>query len=139
MANAFEEIAEISKKHKKVQTLIHYVNKENLILEHAEQKEGKAPGIDGITKEIYGEALEENIDYLLKSMKQFSYKPKPVRRTYIPKVGSNKKRPLGIPSYEDKLVQGVMRKILDEVYEHQFCDFSYGFRRGKNAHKAIKE
>jgi len=139
MANAFEEIAEISKKHKKVQTLIHYVNKENLILEHEEQKEGKAPGIDGITKEIYGEALEGNIDYLLKSMKQFSYKPKPVRRTYIPKVGSNKKRPLGIPSYEDKLVQGVMRKILDEIYEHQFYDFSYGFRRGKNAHKAIKE
>lgn len=139
MGNAFEEIAEISKKHKRVQTLMHYVNKDNLISEHVQQKEGKAPGIDGITKEIYGKDLEVNINKLLESMKEFNYKPKPVRRTYIPKVGSNKKRPLGIPSYEDKLVQGVMRKVLDEIYEHQFYDFSYGFRKRKNAHKAIKE
>lgn len=139
MANAFEEIALQAEKHNKVQTIMHYVNKESLIMEHIKQTSGKAMGIDGVNKETYGEQLEENIDNLLARMKNFSYKPQAVRRTYIPKAGSDKLRPLGIPSYEDKLVQGVMRKILDQIYENKFYDFSYGFREGKSCHDAIRE
>ena len=117
---------------------MHYINSEALINEHKNQKSKKAPGTDGIRKEDYGKALKENVDLLIKRMKAFSYKPKPVRRTYIPK-GDGKTRPLGIPSYEDKLVQGVMRKVLDAIYEGKFMEFSFGFRRGKNCHKAIRE
>ena len=139
MANVFERIAQQAEKHKRMQTLMHYVNKQNLIEEHRQQQKGKATGIDGVGKEAYGENLEANIDDLLIRMKAFRYRPQAVRRTYIPKAGSDKMRPLGIPAYEDKLVQGVMRKVLDKIYEGKFYNFSYGFREGKSCHQAIRE
>ncbi len=139
MVNEFEGIALQAKKHEKVQTIMHYVNKHSLTEEHRRQKSGKASGVDGVSKEEYEEHLEDNIDKLLNKMKTFSYKPQPVRRTYIPKAGSGKLRPLGIPAYEDKLIQGVMRKILDRIYEGKFYEFSYGFRKGKSCHQAIRE
>ena len=118
---------------------MHYVNKENLAKEHKLQKSGKATGIDKVSKEQYAENLDENLENLIARMKTFSYRPQAVRRTYIPKTGSDKMRPLGIPAYEDRLVQGVMRKILDQIYEWKFYDFSYGFRQGRNCHMAIRE
>ncbi len=139
MAKAYERIAQQAEKHGRLQTLMHYVNKQNLIEEHRLQRRGKAAGIDGVGKEGYGENLEENIDDLLSRMKSFSYRPQAVRRTYIPKAGSDKMRPLGIPAYEDKLVQGVVRKVLDRIYEGKFYDFSYGFREGRSCHQAIRE
>ncbi len=139
MENAYSEIAKQANKHKRVQTLMHYVNKGNLREEHNQQKKGKATGVDGVNKERYGENLEENLENLMSRMKQFSYRPKAVRRVYIPKAGSDKKRPLGIPSYEDKLVQGVMRKVLNGIYEGKFYDFSYGFREGKSCHQALRK
>ena len=78
------------------------------------------------------------MENLVGRMKRFSYKPLPVRRTYIPKLGSNKKRPLGIPAYEDKLVQGAMANALTMVYEPKFMDFSYGFRPKRDCHQAIR-
>ena len=70
-------------------------------------------------------------------MKRMSYKPKAVRRTYIPKPGSDKKRPLGIPAFEDKIVQDLMSQILEAIYEPMFKEFSYGFRPGRSCHQAI--
>ena len=122
----------------KLQTIMHYVNKETLKKQHEKQEEGKASGIDGMTKEKYGIHLERNIDNLLERMKKFSYHPKPVRKTYIPKA-NGKLRGLGIPCYEDKLVQGAMADVLNEVYENIFYNFSYGFRPKKNCHQAISQ
>ena len=139
MGNAYEKIAQQAARHSKVQTIMHYVNKANLTEEHKRQKCGKATGIDGANKGSYDEELEKNLDDLVERMKRFSYRPQPVRRTYIPKVGSDKLRPLGIPAYEDRLVQGVMRRVLDEVYREKFYDFSYGFREGMGCHQAISE
>jgi group II intron reverse transcriptase/maturase len=137
VGSGFEGIAKQAGTHEKVQTIMHYVNRETLTEEHKRQQTGKATGIDGVTKEEYSEHLDENIEKLLEKMKSFSYRPQAVRRTYIPKVGSDKLRPLGIPSYEDKLVQGVMRKVLDQIYEGKFYDTSYGFREGKSCHQAV--
>ena len=119
-------------------SLIHLVNKETLKAQHERQKISKASGVDRITKKQYEEHLEENLDKLVERMKKFSYKPLPVRRTYIPKL-NGKLRPLGIPAYEDKLVQGVMADILNEIYECKFLDCSYGFRPNRGCHQAIRE
>lgn len=122
----------------KLQTIMHYVNRETLIKQHEKQQLGKASRIDGVTKEDYDENLEVNIAKLLTRMKNFSYKPRPVRKTYIPKA-NGKLRGLGIPCYEDKLVQGAMADILNEIYENIFLDISYGFRPKKNCHQAVSQ
>ena len=122
----------------KLQTIMHYVNRETLIKQHERQHKGKASGIDGITKEEYDKNLASNITNLLERMKKFSYKPKPVRKTYIPK-SNGKLRGLGIPCYEDKLVQGAMADVLNEIYENIFLDLSYGFRPNKNCHQAVSQ
>lgn len=138
VVNEEKEIWELSGTHKRLQTLIHQVNKDSLKEEHQRQSGKKASGIDGMTKAEYSRNLDGNIEDLLKRMKSFSYRPKPARRTYIPKL-DGKMRPLGIPSYEDKLVEGVMAKILNGVYEPRFMDCSYGFRPNRNCHDVIRK
>lgn len=83
---------------------MHCINEKALKEVHKKQLNNKATGVDSINKSIYNSRLDENIKELINRMKNFSYNPQPVRRTYIPK-GKGKTRPLGIPSYEDKLVQ----------------------------------
>ncbi len=121
----------------KLQTLIHMVNKETLREQHRKQQMGKSKGIDGVTKSEYDINLENNLDNLLNRMKNFSCRPEPVKRTYIPKA--NGKLRLGILAYEDKLVQGAMADVLNEIYENIFLDCSYGFRPKKNCHQAISQ
>jgi group II intron reverse transcriptase/maturase len=116
---------------------MHNVNVASLIEAHQAQKIGKAAGVDRVTRAKYEENLHENLEKLVGRMKTFSYRPQPVRRTYIPK-GEGKLRPLGIPAYEDKLVQSVMTDILNAIYEPKFYDCSYGYRNGKSGHDAIK-
>lgn len=118
-------------------SLIHLVNKETLKEQHRKQIYGKASGIDRVTKEEYNTNLDENLDNLIVRMKKFNYKPLPVRRTYIPKA-NGKERPLGIPAYEDKLVQGAIADILNQIYECKFLDCSYGFRENRNCHQALR-
>jgi group II intron reverse transcriptase/maturase len=116
---------------------MHLVNKTTLKEVHANQETGKASGIDKVTKTTYDKNLDDNIDNLLARMKTFSYRPQPVRRTYIEKEGRNEVRPLGIPAYEDRLVQGVIAEILNTIYEPMFYDFSYGFREARDCHMAV--
>lgn len=93
--------------------------------------------MDGISKDQYDENAVANIGELVRRMRKFEYKPKPVKRVYILKA-NGKLRPLGLPSYEDKLVQGVMAGVLNEVYEERFLDCSYGFREKRSAHDVVK-
>lgn len=126
-----------SAKYPTVQGLMHYVNEQTLIEEHRRQKMKKATGVDRVDKAAYDKNAAERIAELVQAMKKFQYKPQPVRRTYIPKT-NGKLRPLGIPAYEDRLVQGVMAKLLNEVYEGRFLSCSYGFRPKRDAHDVVR-
>lgn len=137
METEMTEIRRQSRMYPTVQCLMNHVNMDTLITMHDRQPANKALGADGVGKEEYGKHLWTNVEGLLNRMKTFSYRPQPVRRAYIPK-SNGKLRPLGIPAYEDRLVQGVMAGILNAVYEERFLDCSYGFREGRSAHDVVK-
>lgn len=127
------------KKKLKFTSLVHLLNAQNLKLCYDELKRNKAPGIDGMTVDEYGENLDERLNALVERMKSKRYKPQPVRRIYIPKAGKvNEKRGLGIPTIEDKLVQIGLKKILENIYEADFLACSFGFRPKLNCHSALK-
>ena len=137
MAHELKEIRYQSRTYARLETLMNRVNETSIKEAHKQQMQNKAVGVDGITKAEYDQTLDENVADLIKRMKKFSYKPQPVRRTYIPK-GNGKMRPLGIPAYEDRLVQSVMAGVLNDIYEERFLDCSYGFRPGRNAHQVVR-
>jgi group II intron reverse transcriptase/maturase len=122
----------------KFNNLMHLINVESMIQCYRQLKKGKSPGIDGVTLEEYEIRLRENIAGVLERMKRMSYKPQPVRRTYIPK-GNGGKRPLGIPTIEDKMVQMCCKRILEAIYEADFQENSYGFRERKSCHQALAQ
>jgi Retron-type reverse transcriptase len=140
METKLARIAEITKvKPKEVFTsLYHYLNEAMLIQCHNELSADKAAGVDEVTKEEYAKDLKGNIKSLVERLKKHSYKPQPVRRVYIPK-DNGKERPLGIPAYEDKIVQLGLKKILERIYETDFLDNSYGFRPERSCHDAVIE
>ena len=97
----------------------------------------KAPGVDQQTKREYGLKLDENLRRLLGRMKMMLYYPRPAKEVFIPKDNGGK-RPLGISTLEDKIVQMAFARILEAIFEPIFHNHSYGFRRGRNCHQAIK-
>jgi group II intron reverse transcriptase/maturase len=133
-------IAELAKSDSKMKftSLTHLLNEHSLAQCHIELPNKKATGINGTTKEQYGENLKENIEDLVSRLKSKNYRPVPVRRMYIPKLNSTKKRPLGIPEHEDKIVQKGITKILNTIYENEFLDCSFGFRPNRSCHDALK-
>jgi len=98
-----------------------------------------APGVDGMTVEAFGERLDEEIGRLLASWKAGTYRPQAVRRTWIDKPGSAEKRPLGIPTVRDRVVQAAMMLLLGPIFEGTFSDCSHGYRPGRNARGAMDQ
>jgi retron-type reverse transcriptase len=119
-------------------SLFHLMNEELLRGCFEQLRNNAASGIDEMTKEQYAEQLTENISQLVEKLHRMAYIPQPVLRVYIPKPGSDKMRPLGIPALEDKLVQAGLVKILQAIYEQDFIEDSYGFRPGRSCHDALR-
>jgi group II intron reverse transcriptase/maturase len=119
-------------------SLNHLLTLELLELAYARTPKNKAPGIDGQTAKDYAANLPENLQSLLDRAHTGRYFAPPVRRTYIPKDKPGETRPLGIPTFEDKVLQRAVVMILETVYEPIFHDGSYGFRPGRSAHQALQ-
>jgi len=119
-------------------SLFHLMNKDFLWECFWQLKSCKASGIDQVTKDTYAENLMANLDELVDRLHRMAYIPQAVLRVYIPKAGSDKMRPLGIPALEDKLVQTGLSRILQCIYEQDFIDDSYGFRPGRGCHDALR-
>jgi len=121
----------------KFHSLAYLIDVELLARAYCRIRKDAAVGVDGITKEQYGEELEKNLLDLYERMKAKRYRHQPIRRVHIPK-GKGKTRPIGISALEDKVVQGAVREVLEAVYEQDFLPCSYGFRPGRSAHDALR-
>jgi RNA-directed DNA polymerase len=118
-------------------SLAHLIDVPALERAYRRQRAAAAVGVDGITKEQYGQSLEANLQELYARLKAKRYRHQPIRRVYIPK-GQGKTRPIGISAFEDKLVQDAVREVLEAIYEQDFLECSYGFRPGRSAHDAVR-
>lgn len=122
----------------KFTSLYHLKNEELLRDCFGRLRKDAAVGIDDVTKEEYAADLDYNLSNLIDRLHRMAYKPQPVRRVYIPKPGSTKQRPLGMPCFEDKLVQAGLVRILNAVFEQDFIMDSYGFRPARSCHDALR-
>jgi len=118
-------------------SLAHLLDGPALERAYHRMRKDAAVGVDGVTKEQYGQELEANLQGLHARMKAKRYRHQPIRRVYIPKE-QGKTRPIGISAFEDKLVQDAVREVLEAIYEQDFLDCSYGFRPGRSAHDAVR-
>ena len=118
-------------------SLAHLIDVPALEQAYHRLRKDAAVGVDGVTKETYGRALERNLRDLHARLKAKRYRHQPIRRGHIPKEGG-KTRPIGISAFEDKLVQDAVRTVLEAIYEQDFLECSYGFRPGRSAHDALR-
>jgi group II intron reverse transcriptase/maturase len=119
-------------------TLAHAIDLDLLGEAYRRTRKDGAVGVDGQTAEAYAEHLEANLRALIERAKSGTYRAPPVRRVHIPKAGGSKTRPIGIPSFEDKVLQRAVAMVLEAVYEQDLRDCSYGFRPGRSAHQALQ-
>jgi RNA-directed DNA polymerase len=119
-------------------TLAHHIDLEWLHAAYDQVRKDGAPGIDHETSASYAANLEANLQSLLDRAKSGLYKAPPVRRVHIPKGKGGKTRPIGIPTFEDKVLQRAVAMVLESIYEQDFLDCSYGFRPGRSAHQALE-
>jgi group II intron reverse transcriptase/maturase len=117
-------------------TLAHRVDVEFLREAYRRLNKKGAPGLDKVTAADYSERLEENLSDLHQRLRSGKYRAPPIKRVWIEKE-NGKKRPLGIPEFEDKIVQRAVEMLLSAIYEEEFHDFSHGFRKGRSQHKAL--
>ena len=119
-------------------TLAHHIDAELLREAYRRTRKNGAAGVDGQTGSDYGANLDENLDALLGRLKSGRYRAPPVKRVHIPKGDGRKTRPIGIPTFEDKVLQRAVAMVLEAVYEQDFLPCSHGFRPGRSPHDAVQ-
>lgn len=134
-----QQIAELARMHPErvFTSLHHYIDYEWLHLAYKQTRKDGSVGTDGQSGEDYAKNLQANLEALLERLKSGCYRAPAIRRAYIPK-GNGEHRPLGIPTFEDKIAQRAITMLLEPLYEQDFHDCSYGFRKGRSAHQALR-
>jgi len=138
VTQALDRVRKAARQRKKEQftSLLHHMNVDLLRTAFYALKRKAAPGVDGMMWADYEADLEPRLEDLHGRVHRGAYRPRPSRRTYIPKA-DGKQRPLAIAALEDKIVQGATVMLLNAIYEGDFCGFSYGFRPGRGPHDAL--
>jgi group II intron reverse transcriptase/maturase len=138
MSPGLVRVAEAAKRNPgRLLSLAHHIDVRALRRAYKRVRNDAAVGVDGVTKEQYGKELEENLQELHQRLKTMRYRHQPLRRVFIDKEGG-KKRPIGISSLEDKIVQNALSELVQAIYEQDFLDCSYGFRPGRKPHDALR-
>jgi len=140
VSTKYKRIAELAKQMPNValRSLSHHMNEEWLHEAYRRTRKDGALGVDGTSADEYAKELETNLRRLLDRAKSGAYRAPPVRRVHIPK-SDGQTRPLGIPTFEDKVLQRAVAMLLEAVYEQDFKDCSFGFRPGRSAHQALSK
>ncbi len=135
-----ERIAKLAKQAPQMAftSLSHHIDTDWLREAFRRTRKGGATGVDGQSAEEYATNLEGNLASLLDRAKSGTYRAPPVRRVHIPKGDGSKTRPIGIPTFEDKVLERAVAMVLGALYEQDFLDCSYGFRPGRSAHDALE-
>lgn len=140
VSTKLQRIADLARKAPEMAftSLAHHIDVEWLHVAYRQTRKDGAVGVDGQTAEMFAADLEGNLQRLLDGFKSGTYRAPPVRRVHIPK-GDGRSRPIGIPTFEDKVLQRAVARALEAIYEQDFLDCSYGFRRGRSAHQALEK
>jgi group II intron reverse transcriptase/maturase len=136
-----KRIAQAAEKHAgaSLVSVAHHIDVEWMYCAYECTRKDGTAGIDGVTAAEYEVGLMEKLQKLVDMLKSGKYRAPPVKRVYIPKAGSRtERRPIGIPTYEDKILQRAIMMALEPIFEREFYDFSYGFRPEKSAHHALE-
>ena len=136
--SGLERVRQAAKENQQLKftALLHHVNIEQLRSSYYSLKRQAAAGVDGLTWQEYGDGLEDRLIDLHGRIHRGAYHAKPSRRVWIPKP-DGRQRPLGIAALEDKVVQHAVVQVLNQIWEEDFLDFSYGFRPGRSQHDAL--
>ena len=139
ISTRLQQIAELARRDRRVlTTLAHHIDIEFLREAYRRTRKDGAAGVDGETAATYAKDLDENLRGLLDRFKSGEYWAPPVRRVHIPKGDGSRTRPIGIPTFEDKILQRAVTMVLEAVYEQDFLDCSYGFRPTRSTHDALQ-
>ena len=139
ISTKLQQIAELARRTPTaLTTLAHHIDIEFLREAYRRTRKDGAAGVDGETAATYAKSLDENLRSLLDRLKSGTYRAPPVRRVHIPKGDGSKTRPIGIPTFEDKVLQRTVTMVLEAIYEQEFLDCSYGFRPARSAHHALQ-
>ena len=139
VSTKLQRIAELARKAPEMvlTTLTHHIDFDFLLEAYRRTRKKGAPGVDGQTAREYSRDLEANLLSLLERFKSGTYRAPAVRRVHIPKGDGSETRPIGVPTFEDKVLQRAVTMLLEAVYEQDFLDCSYGFRPRRSVHQAL--